>query len=123
MTFTQIDKENWILFAAQHYDSTGQTMEDFYNDLKKFKYINKLLFRYKNGEPINVKLLINHLVVVTNLFGVEVGSTLLFFRIKPEYWSDLKTMLFFLGMVVDEDLPSVPLSEKTLALIKQETNL
>lgn len=119
MQFKEINKDNWILFAAQHYDGTGQTLKDFHDDLKRFKYINKLFFRLRNGDNVNIKLILNHLIIVTNLFGPEVGTTLLFFRIKPKYWSELKTFMFFLGMIEDQDFYNIEISEGIIKKIKE----
>ena len=90
--FKEITKDNWLLFAQQNYDNpTLEKEEEFYDDIKRFKYLKRLFRKYEIVGDIKIRLVLNHLVVLQNVFGVEVAVTLLLYKIDKKYWSILKT--------------------------------
>jgi hypothetical protein len=109
--FEKITSANWTMFAMKHYDnpqSDGE--EEFQDDLKRFKYLKRLLKKYHEGGELKERLILNHIIVLTNVFGVEAATTLLLFKIEPEYWSELKTFLIYLNMITwhEPALISIP---------------
>ena len=79
--FKEITKDNWLLFAQQNYDNpTLEKEEEFYDDIKRFKYLKRLFRKYDILGDIKIRLVLNHLVVLQNVFGAEVAITLLLFR-------------------------------------------
>jgi hypothetical protein len=97
MSFDDLNNENFILYLAKAYDKPNIIMSEFKEDLKRFNYIKRLFRRYRLFEEIKERLIINHLVVIYNVFGVEVSTRALFFRVKEEDYSALKTYLMFLN--------------------------
>jgi hypothetical protein len=93
--------ENALVYAAKNYDNPHffDTIE-FYEDLSRFKYIKKLFTRYSETGEINERLVLNHLIVIYNVFGVEAATRLLFLRMK-EYGSYLKPFLLLLNYCPD----------------------
>ena len=80
--FKEITKDNWLLFAQQNYDNpTLEKEEEFYDDIKRFKYLKRLFRKYEIVGDIKIRLVLNHLVVLQNVFGVEVAVTLLLYKI------------------------------------------
>lgn len=97
MKFDELNENNYIMFAIKHYENPqAVTQEDFYDDMKRFKWIKRLLNRYQNTGELNVHLLINHFIILYNLFG-EATTPLLFFKIDQKLWSILKTFIIYLG--------------------------
>ena len=97
MRFDELNESNYILFAIKHYENPHSvTKEDFFDDLKKFKFIKKIFKKYKNDSKVNVKLLINHFLILYNVFG-EATTPLLFYKIDSDYWSLIKTTIVYLG--------------------------
>ena len=93
------------MFAMKHYENPqAVTQEDFYDDMKRFKWIKRLLNKYKNTGEMNVHLLLNHFIILYNIFG-DATTPLLFYRIDSELWSILKTFIVYLGR-----LPEYPVS-------------
>jgi len=106
--FKEITKENWLLFAQQNYDnSTLETEREFYDDLKRFKYLKRLFRKYKVTNDIKVQLVVNHIIVLQNVFGVEAACILLLFKIDKAYWGILKTILNYLGYLYPHELKDV----------------
>lgn len=83
MQFERLDESNFLLYAAKHYDNPQcfDTLE-FYEDLKRFKYIKRLLNRYVDDGDLKERLILNHIVVIFNLFGVHAAVRMLFFKCK-----------------------------------------
>ena len=106
--FDTLTKDNIILYAIKHYQNPScQGMEEFYDDMKRFKYIKRLFRKYKETGELKERLLLNHIIVLYNLFGADAASTLLFFKIETEYWSALKSFLEFLNMMPENDLKHI----------------
>ena len=97
MIFNELNEDNFLLFAIKHYENPqAVTREDFDKDLNHFKYIKRLLKRYKRDGELKIHLLLNHFIVLYNIFG-EAATPMLFFKIERELWSVLKTFIIFLG--------------------------
>lgn len=96
--FEQIDETNFVLYAAKHYDNPHcfETME-FYEDLARIKYIKRLFNKYKESGELRERLILNHLIVLFNVFGAEASQRLLFFKL-PNHYKYLKTFLVYLNL-------------------------
>ena len=99
MIFNELNEDNFLLFAIKNYENPqAVTKEDFDKDLNHFKYIKRLFKRYKNTGELKVPLLINHFIVLYNIFG-EAATPMLFFKIEKELWSTMKTFILFLNKI------------------------
>lgn len=97
--FENLNDENILLYCIKAYDKPNCVQSEFEDDMKRFNYLNRLFTRYtKKGDP-RERLVLNHLVVLCNVFGPDVATRLLFFKIPPEYHSILKTYLLFLSIM------------------------
>tara|TARA_R100001509_G_scaffold92752_1_gene53610 strand:+ start:113 stop:517 length:405 start_codon:yes stop_codon:yes gene_type:complete len=97
MLFDHLNEDNFLLFAIKNYENPqAVTKEDFDKDLNHFKYIKRLLKRYKNTGQLKTHLLLNHFIVLYNIFG-EAATPMLFFKIEKDLWSTMKTFIMFLG--------------------------
>ena len=105
MIFNELNEDNFLLFAIKNYENPqAVTREDFEKDLNHFKYIKRLLKRYKNTGELKTHLLLNHFIVLYNIFG-EATTPMLFFKIEKELWSSMKSFIIFLNR-----LPEYPKS-------------
>lgn len=105
MIFNELNEDNFLLFAIKHYENPqAVTKEDFEKDLNHFKYIKRLLKRYKREGELKTHLLLNHFTILYNIFG-EAATPMLFFKIEKEMWSSLKSFIIFLNR-----LPEYPKS-------------
>ena len=111
MKFDELKEETYILFAIKHYENPHcVTREDFDEDMKRFKYLKRLLKRYVRGGPLRTHLIINHLIILYNVFG-EAATPLIFYRLEREYWSILKTILIYLNKYPMNMLPNLEVDE------------
>ena len=97
MIFNELNEDNFLLFAIKNYENPqAVTKEDFDKDLNHFKYIKRLLKRYKNTGQLKTHLLLNHFIILYNIFG-EATTPMLFFKIEEDLWSAMKSFIIFLG--------------------------
>ena len=113
--FSKITKKNWLFFAIKNYNVPNLDSEqEFYEDIKRFKYIKRLFRKYKTTCELKTRLILNHIIVLNNVFGNEASATLLLYKIEREYWALLKTFLVFLKTIKDDELPTVNISKNLL---------
>jgi hypothetical protein len=102
MKFDDLNDDNFLIFAMKEYHNIQcLDTEEFYDDLKKIKYIKRLFNVYENTGQLKERLILNHLIIFFNMFGVEAGVRILFFKTEQKFWSMLKTFLIFLDRMPD----------------------
>jgi hypothetical protein len=80
------------MYAIKHYDNPHcKGMDEFLDDLKRFKYLKRLFRKYNTGKDLKERLILNHIIVIYNLFGPEAATKMLFYKIEQKFWSQLKT--------------------------------
>jgi hypothetical protein len=105
MIFNELNDDNFLLFAIRYYENPqAVTKEDFEKDLNHFKYIKRLLKRYKKSGELKTHLILNHFIILYNIFG-EATTPMLFFKIEQDLWSSVKSFIIFLNR-----LPEYPQS-------------
>lgn len=109
----KLDETNFLLYAAKHYDNPScfDTLE-FYEDLNRFKYLKRLFSRYEESGELKERLILNHIIVIYNLFGVEASTRMLFFKLR-DYHVLLKPFLVFLNYCPDR-VYNIGLEGKTI---------
>jgi len=97
MNICELDHENWLFFAIQNYNNPSSvTYSDFEEDLKRFKYLKRLLRRYETTGELKTHLILNHIIVLYNVFG-DAATPLLFYKVEATYWSVIKAFMLFLN--------------------------
>ena len=98
MNFANINDENIDLYCIKNYNNPQCiSIEDYNNDMRRFKYIKRLLNQYANGNEIKIRLLVNQIIMIYNIFDRLSATRTLFYRLPQEHWSVLKTILIFLN--------------------------
>lgn len=115
-----LSDSEFFAYAARHYDNPScKTPEEFNEDLNRFRHLRKLLVRYNSGEQVNPRLILNHIIVILNVFDNYAAVKLLFGRTEKEFWSPLKTILSFLE-IMPEEIPELGLVK---SLISDDVNI
>ena len=118
--YEKITNDNVMMFAIKHYDNPQcEGEKEFYDDMKRFKYIKRLLRKHKDTGVLKERLLLNHIIVLNNLFGAEACVTLLLFKIQREYWETLKSFLLYLNIIREDELQHVKENKEILELLRK----
>ena len=118
--YETINADNVVMYAIRHYDNPHcEGEKEFEDDLKRFKYIKRLLRKYYDTGILKERLLLNHLIVLTNVFGSTASTTLLLYKIQEEYWSTLKSFLIYLNTITDEELSEVEINKEVLDALRE----
>ena len=118
--YEKITADNVTMFAIKHYDNPQcESEKEFYDDMKKFKYIKRLLRKHKDTGILKERLLLNHIIVLNNLFGPEACVTLLLFKIQKEYWDTLKSFLLYLNMIRKDELKDIKENDNVLEILRK----
>lgn len=91
--------DNFVIFAMKAYDKPNCIMSEFEEDLKRIKYVKRLIHRYKITGELKERLILNHLIILANVFGVESSVKMLFYKLDKEDYDILKTFLLFLNFM------------------------
>ena len=95
MIVDKLTEDNFLLFAMHHYDNSCPSMEEFEEDMKRFLYLKKLLTRYRINGDLRERLILNHIIILYNLFD-KAATRMLFYKIDEENWNTLITFLVYL---------------------------
>lgn len=126
---SELTEDTFVKYALKNYDNPGcDGMDEFLDDLKRFKYIKRLLRKHDIGKELRERLILNHIIVLGNLFGIEATTKMLFFKIEEKFWPQLKAFLTFLNympiaVIVTQDVQileqDIPTDENVLNILKK----
>ena len=127
--FDDLNEKNYLHFAMKYYDNRQCTsVEEFNEDLNKIKYVKRLFNRFLETGELRTNLLLNHLIVIYNVFENEAATRMLFFRVEKKFYSILKPFLIFLSRLPEkvkgidgEDIQTnhIPLNETTIKELRK----
>ena len=104
----QLNEKNLLLYAAQNYKNPRYSdIDEFYEDLKRFKYIKRLLNRYLETDDLAFRLLLNHFIVVFNMFGVKAALNIIELKLDDKHWPVVKTFLIFLKYIKNDEYTGI----------------
>ena len=125
--YEKLNENTFIMFSMKHYQNPQCIgMEEFQEDLNRIKYIKRLLRKYQNNGILRERLLLNHIIILYNVFGIEACSRMLFYKIEEDMHSILKTFLVFLNylpekeeIVPEVDLVNIPLNQDVINRLRE----
>ena len=105
LVFDELTEDNLFLYAAKHYRNPSfSDIDEFYEDLKRYKYIKRLVNRYLDAGQLSERLILNHLIVIFNSFGIEAGLEILKLKLNEKHWPVIKPFLIFLNYIKNNEL-------------------
>ena len=118
--YEKITPNNVLMYAIKNYDNPHcEGEKEFEDDLKRFKYIKRLLRKYYDTKVLKERLLLNHIIVLNNVFGPDACATLLLYKIQPEYWPALKSFLLYLNILKEEELKDIDKDEFVFEVLRK----
>jgi hypothetical protein len=120
IVLNELTEENLFLYAAKHYQNPQfSDIEEFYEDLKRFKYIKRLVNRYLESEKLSERLILNHLIVVFNSFGHEAALEILKLKMNDKHWPIVKPFLIFLKYIRNDQLTGISQDRKVVEALRK----
>ena len=117
--FEELSSDNWMMYASKHYKNVQCTsVEEFYDDLQRFKYLKRLFKRYFNNGDLQERLILNHIIVLNNVFGIESSNKMLFYKIDNDHWPVLKTFLVYLNFISESAYIDTPLDQTVIKVLR-----
>lgn len=117
---TNLNDSNVQLYAAKHYyNPTFSDIEEFNEDLKRFKYIKRLVNRYLDQENMAERLLLNHIIVVFNVFGIEPALNILKVKLDERHWPVVKPFLVFLNYIRNDQLTGIKMDQHVVEVLRK----
>lgn len=120
----KLNQNNFMLFAMKMYSNPLCTgIEEFKEDMHRIKYIKRLLLKYKKNNKLKDRLILNHIIILQNVFGAEACSRILFYKLSKELHPSLKTFLNYLQYlppaIPEVNLPEIELDQKILKVLSR----
>ena len=99
--FENLNEDNFMIYAVKCYTSPNCIMSEFESDIKRIKYLKRLFRRYKSTKSLKERLILNHIILLNNVFGAEHMPRMLFYKIDERDYDVLKTFLAYLNLLPD----------------------
>ena len=120
MIFNELTEENLFLYAAKHYYKPQfSDIEEFYEDLKRFKYIKRLVNRYLDHGELAERLILNHLIVAFNAFGAEAMLNILELKLDEKHWPVIKPFLIYLKYIRYDQYTGITMDQKVVEVLRK----
>ena len=120
LRFKELTEKNLLLYAAKHYSNpTFSDIEDFHEDLKRFKYIKRLLNRYLETDDLSERLILNHLIVIFNMFGIEAALNILDLKLEEKHWPVIKPFLIFLKYIKNDQYTGITMDPSVVEALRK----
>jgi len=120
MKFPELTEDNLFLYAAKHYyNPQFSDIDEFYEDLKRFKYIKRLANRYIENDDLAERLILNHLIVVFNSFGIEGSLNILELKLDEKHWPVIKPFLIYLKYIRYDQYASITMDQKVVEVLRK----
>ena len=120
LRFKELNDKNLFLYAANHYRTNKLVdADEFQEDLKRFKYIKRLLNRYIESDELSERLILNHLIVVFNMFGIEAALEILNLKLEDKHWPVMKPFLVFLKYITNDQYTGITMDPNVIEVLRK----
>jgi len=116
----KLTEQNLLLYAAKHYyNPRFSDIEEFNEDLKRFKYIKRLVNRYLENGNLSERLILNHLIILFNVFDIEPALNMLEIKLDDRQWPVIKPFLVFLKYITNDQLTGIEMDDKVVEVLRK----
>ena len=118
--FDKLNRKNFKLYASQHYNNPECIdVNEFKEDVNRFKYVKRLLSRYEAHNDLQERLILNHLIVIYNVFGIVAANRMLWYKINENHWHYIKPFLVFLHYLPENEKVDVPMDPYIVEVLRK----
>lgn len=115
----QLTDDTLFLYAAKHYyNPQFSDVDEFFEDLKRFKYIKRLVNRYLETDEFPHRLLLNHIIVIFNVFGIEASLKILELRLDEKHWPVIKPILLYLSYIRNDQYTGIEMDQTVVEFLR-----
>jgi len=115
-----LNENTFLLYAAKHYyNPTFSDIEEFHEDLKRFKYLKRLVNRYLDNDILSERLILNHLIVIFNVFGIEPALNMLNVKLEERHWPVVKPFLIFLKYITNDQYTGISMDDRVIETLRE----
>ena len=116
----ELTEDNLFLYAAKHYyNPQFSDIEEFHEDLKRFKYIKRLVNRYLENDDLAERLILNHVIIIFNVFGIEAALNILELKLDKKHWPVMKPFLVFLKYITNEQYTGISMDQNVVEVLRK----
>lgn len=116
----ELTEKNFLLYAANNYNYPRcLDVKEFHEDLNRLKYIKKLLNKYQEKSILQERLILNHLIIIHNVFNISAATRMCFFKIKETHWPTLKTFLLYLNYIPEDQYLNIPIDLRVARVLQK----
>ena len=116
----ELTEDNLFLYAAKHYyNPQFSDIEEFHEDLKRFKYIKRLINRYLENDDLAERLILNHVIIIFNVFGIEAALNILELKLDKKHWPVMKPFLVFLKYITNEQYTGISMDQNVVEVLRK----
>ena len=116
----ELTEKNLVLFAAQRYRKPNfSDIEEFYEDLKRFKYVKRLLNRYLDQEELVERLILNHIIIIFNSFGIKNSLKIFELKLNDKHWPVIKPFLVYLKYIKDDQYTGISMDPHIIDVLRK----
>ena len=116
----ELTEDNLFLYAAKHYyNPQFSDIEEFHEDLKRFKYIKRLINRYLENDDLAERLILNHVIIIFNVFGIEAALNILELKLDKKQWPVMKPFLVFLKYITNEQYTGISMDQNVVEVLRK----
>ena len=120
LRFKELSEKNLLHYAAKHYSNPKfSDIDDFHEDLIRFKYIKRLLNRYLESDELSERLILNHLIVIFNMFGIEAALNILDLKLENKHWPVVKPFLIFLNYIKNDQYTGITMDPTVVEALRK----
>jgi hypothetical protein len=118
--FNEVNDENFMIFAARHYyNPRCIDIEEFYEDLNRFKYVKRLLNRYIETGKLPERLILNHMIIIFNAFDIKPTLMMLEHKLDEKHWPIVKPFLVFLRHIKNDEYVDIPMDKTVVDALRK----
>ena len=116
----ELTEDNLFLYAAKHYyNPQFSDIEEFHEDLKRFKYIKRLINRYLENDDLAERLILAHVIIIFNVFGIEAALNILELKLDKKHWPVMKPFLVFLKYITNEQYTGISMDQNVVEVLRK----
>lgn len=118
--FAILNQENFLLYANKNYQNSACVdVEEFYEDVNRFKYLKKLFNKYFESGNLCDRLILNHIIVIFNVFGIEPATKMLQYKMDEKYWPLIRPVLLYLGYITQSEFTDIHMNEDMVVALRK----